>query len=54
MRKCNMSGTIAKILVIDDNPKYISEALPMYGYDVEVATDGLQAMKILSNNRTIC
>lgn len=40
-------STIGNILVVDDNPKYISEALPMYGYDVEVATDGLQALKIL-------
>ncbi len=43
-------STIGNILVVDDNPKYISEALPMYGYDVEVATDGIEALKILQKN----
>ena len=38
----------AKILIVDDNPKYLQEALPMYGYDVIVATDGVEALKILS------
>ena len=32
---------IASILVVDDNPKYLADALPMYGYDV------LEALKIL-------
>jgi DNA-binding NarL/FixJ family response regulator len=39
---------IAKILIVDDNPKYLQDVLPMYGYDVVVATDGVQALKILS------
>lgn len=39
---------LAKILIVDDNPKYLQDALPMYGYEVVVATDGLQALKILS------
>lgn len=39
---------IAKILIVDDNPKYLQDALPMYGYEVVVATDGIQALKILS------
>lgn len=39
---------IAKILIVDDNPKYLQDALPMYGYEVLVATDGVQALKILS------
>lgn len=38
---------IASILVVDDNPKYLAEALPMYGYEVTVANDGLEALKIL-------
>ncbi len=38
---------IASILVVDDNPKYLADALPMYGYDVTVAEDGLEALKIL-------
>ncbi len=41
---------IAKILIVDDNPKYLADALPMYGYEVVVATDGIQALKILSKN----
>lgn len=40
-------GGIASILVVDDNPKYLADALPMYGYDVTVAEDGLEALKIL-------
>ncbi len=39
---------IARILIVDDNPKYLQDALPMYGYEVAVATDGVQALKILS------
>lgn len=39
---------IASILVVDDNPKFLSDALPMYGYNVTVAEDGIEALKILS------
>lgn len=39
---------LAKILIVDDNPKYLQDALPMYGYEVAVANDGMQALKILS------
>ncbi len=42
-----MNG-IASILVIDDNPKYLKDALPMYGYEVTTALDGIEALKILS------
>lgn len=42
-------SSIAKILVVDDNPKYLKDVLPMYGYEVLIATDGLQALKILNN-----
>ena len=44
-----MSG-IASILLVDDNPKFLADALPMYGYNVTVANDGLEALKILSKN----
>ena len=40
---------IASILVVDDNPKFLKDALPMYGYDVTVAEDGLKALKILAD-----
>ncbi len=43
-----MNG-IASILIVDDNPKYLADALPMYGYDVEVANDGIEALKILAD-----
>jgi len=40
---------IASILVVDDNPKFLKDALPMYGYDVTIAEDGIEALKILSD-----
>lgn len=43
---------IASILVVDDNPKFLQDALPMYGYDVTVALDGLEALKILGEENT--
>ena len=43
-------GGLASILVVDDNPKYLADALPMYGYDVTVAKDGLEALKILDKS----
>ncbi len=39
---------LARILIVDDNPKYLEDALPMYGYEVAVATDGVQALKMLA------
>ena len=39
---------LGKVLVIDDNPKFLEDSLPLYGFEVEVATDGLKAMKTLS------
>ena len=39
---------LARILIVDDNPKYLQDALPMYGYEVKVATDGVQALRILA------
>ncbi len=42
---------IASILVVDDNPKFLNDALPMYGYDVTTAEDGIEALKILSDEK---
>ena len=42
-------GGIASILIVDDNPKFLADALPMYGYDVTVAQDGIEALKILKD-----
>ena len=43
---------IASILIVDDNPKFLKDALPMYGYDVNVANDGLEALKILGDENS--
>ena len=45
-------GGIASILIVDDNPKFLADALPMYGYDVTVAEDGIEALKILGKNQS--
>lgn len=42
---------IASILVVDDNPKFLKDALPMYGYEVTIAEDGIEALKILSDEK---
>lgn len=44
---------VASILIVDDNPKYLQEALPMYGYNVTVAENGLEALKILSDDTNV-
>lgn len=45
-----MSSSIAKILIVDDSPKYLADALPMYGYEVDTATDGIKALNKLTKN----
>ena len=45
-------GGVASILIVDDNPKFLEDALPMYGYEVTVANDGLEALKILSKENS--
>ena len=40
----------SKILIVDDNPKYLNEALPLYGYSVETVTNGVDALKVLESN----
>lgn len=44
-----MTSSVAKILIVDDKPKQLKDALPMFGYDVEVAKDGVQALSLLSS-----
>ena len=39
-----------KVLLVDDNSKYLKDALPFYGYEVQTALDGLQAMKFLDKS----
>ena len=39
----------ANILLVDDNPKYLKDALPFYGYNVDTAQNGVQALNMLEN-----
>lgn len=41
------------VLLVDDNPKYLKDALPYYGYNVRVAIDGIQALEILATEETV-
>ena len=41
---------MTSILLVDDNSKYLKDALPFYGYEVHIAFDGIQALKFLENN----
>ncbi len=40
---------LTQVLLVDDNSKYLKDALPFYGYEVTVALDGVQALKELAN-----
>lgn len=42
--------SLGKILIIDDNSKLMEDALPMYGYEVQSAKDGLMGLKLLDEN----
>lgn len=42
--------SLARILIIDDNSKLLEDALPMYGYEVVCAKDGLQGLKLLDES----
>lgn len=41
---------LKNILLVDDNPKYLNDALPYYGYSVTSVTDGVQALRYLKKN----
>lgn len=45
-------SALANVLLIDDNPKYLKDALPYYGYNVRVAIDGIQALEILTTEKS--
>ena len=36
-------------MLVDDNSKYLKDALPFYGYEVQTAGDGFEALKALSS-----
>lgn len=46
----NSNSALGNILLIDDNPKLIRDALPMYGYHTESAIDGVQGLEFLEKN----
>ena len=39
------------VLLVDDNPKYLNDALPYYGYEVSTVNDGIQALKTLDKKK---
>lgn len=43
--------TLGKILIIDDNAKLLADALPMYGYTVDIAENGKEGIKLLVKNK---
>ncbi len=44
-------SNLGKILIIDDNAKLLADALPMYGYEVDVAQNGKDGVKLLVKNK---
>lgn len=40
---------MTNVLLVDDNSKYLKDALPYYGYKVKTASDGIQALNALAN-----
>lgn len=43
---------LVKILLVDDNPKFLEDVLPYYGYEVTVANDGSRALEVLNSGKT--
>lgn len=41
--------SLGRILLIDDNPEVLADALPAYGYELQVARDGLEGLNILND-----
>ena len=41
---------LTKILLVDDNPKYLKDVLPFYGFEVKCVTDGVQALETLEGD----
>jgi DNA-binding NarL/FixJ family response regulator len=38
---------LTKVLLVDDNSRYLEDVLPFYGYEVSVAENGVEALEIL-------
>lgn len=41
---------LTKILLVDDNPKFLEDVLPFYGYEVECAHNGVECLEILNSD----
>ena len=41
---------LTKILLVDDNPKFLEDVLPFYGYEVICAHDGVECLEILNSD----
>lgn len=39
---------LTKILLVDDNPKFLEDVLPFYGYEVKCAHNGVECLEILN------
>lgn len=44
------NSALGNILLIDDNPKLIKDALPMYGYHTDSAENGIEGLEFLEKN----
>ena len=42
---------LTRVLLVDDNPKYLEDVLPFYGFELTCAVDGVQALKLLESNQ---
>lgn len=42
---------LTKILLVDDNPKFLEDVLPFYGYEVKCAHNGVECLEILNSDK---
>lgn len=40
---------LTKILLVDDNPKFLEDVLPFYGYEVKCAHNGVECLELLNS-----
>lgn len=41
---------LTKILLVDDNPKFLEDVLPFYGYEIKCAHNGVECLEILNSD----
>lgn len=42
---------LTKILLVDDNPKFLEDVLPFYGYEVKCANNGAECLETLDSGK---